>query len=157
GPLAFYVRGEYQHSGTVSPLSQQAQAAIAQADVTPSASAGPPSNVSRLRFIDAYFALAFKNNQLSFGQQSLWWGPDFTGAMLFSNNAQSIPMLRYDRVSPFKLPGFLGALGPMRVQFFIGRLSGQQFVRLPDGTAVGEAGVSLSNQPYIHGIKWTLK
>jgi hypothetical protein len=157
GPLAVYVRGEYQHSGTVEPLSPEAQAAIAQVDVTPTASAGPPSNVSRFQLIDAYVALAFKNNQLSFGQQSLWWGPDSSDAMLFSNNAQSIPMLRYDRVSPFKLPGFLGALGPMRVQFFIGRLSGQRFVRQPDGTPVGEAGVSLSNQPYIHGMKWTLK
>ena len=86
------------------------------------------SNVSRFRTIDAYVALAFKNNQISFGQQALWWGPASGDAMLFSDNAESIPMLRYDRVSPFKLPGFLGVLGPMRVQFFIGRLSGQQFV-----------------------------
>jgi hypothetical protein len=157
GPLAFYVRGEYQHGGAVARPSPAAQAAIAQADFTPAASAGPASNVSRFRLIDAYLALAFKNNQLSFGQQSLWWGPGSGQAMLFSDNAQSIPMLRYDRVSPFKLPGFLGALGPMRVQFFIGRLSGQQFAKPPDGTIAGSAGVSLANQPYIHGMKWTLK
>lgn len=157
GPMAFYLRGEYQHSGTITPLSPAAQQAIAAADFTPTASAGPPSDVSRFRLIDAYFALAFKNNQLSFGQQSMWWGPASSEAMLFSNNSASIPMLRYDRVSPFKLPSFLGALGPMRVQFFIGRLSGQQFVHLPNNTTVGQAGVSLSNQPYIHGMKWTLK
>lgn len=157
GPVAFYFRGEYQHSGTILQPSPAAQAAIAQADFSPGASAGPPSNVSRFRVIDAYAAFAFKNNQLSFGQQSLWWGPDFGNAMIFSNNAASIPMLRYDRVSPFKVPGFLGALGPMRIQFFIGRLNGQQFVHLPDGTSVGHPGMSLADQPYIHGMKLTMK
>jgi hypothetical protein len=157
GPAAFYFRGEYQHSGTVPQLSPAAQAAVAAADFTPAASAGPPSNVSRFRLLDAYVALAFKNNQLSFGQQALWWGPDSSGAMIFSDNAESIPMLRYDRVSPFKLPWFLGVLGPMRMQFFIGRLSGQQFVHLPNNTTVGQPGVSLSNQPFIHGMKWSLK
>ncbi len=91
GPIAFYVRGEYQKSGTVIQPSQSAQAAIAQADFTPAASAGPPSNVSRFRLIDAYAALAFKNNQLSFGQQSLWWGPDSGSAMIFSDNARIHP------------------------------------------------------------------
>lgn len=157
GPLAFYFRGEYQHSGTVIAPSATAQAAIAQADFTPTASAGPPSNVSQFRVIDSYVSLAFKNNQLSFGQQSLWWGPGSGEAMLFSDNAASIPMLRYDRVSPFKLPGFLGVLGPMRVQFFIGRLSGQQFVHLPNNTTPGQSGVSLTDQPFIDGMKWTLK
>ena len=157
GPLAFYVRGEYQHSGSVPVLSPAAQHAIAQADFTTNASAGPPSDVSRFRIIDSYVSLAFKNNQLSFGKQALWWGPDSGNAMLFSDNAESIPMLRYDRVSPFKLPWVFRVLGPMRVQFFIGRLAGQQFVHLPNNTTVGQTGVSLADQPYIHGMKWTLK
>lgn len=157
GPLAFYVRGEYQHSGSVLQPSSAAQAAIAQADFTPSASLGPPSNVSHFNLLDAYVALAFRNNQLSFGQQSLWWGPDTGNALIFSNNAQSIPMLRYDRVSPFKLPGFLGFMGPMRIQFFIGRLSGQQFAKLPNGSIAGTSAVSLADQPFIHGLKWTMK
>jgi hypothetical protein len=157
GPLAFYVRGEYQKGGTVEQPSRAAQAAIAQADFTPGASAGPASNVSQFRFIEAYASVTFKNNQLSFGQQALWWGPDSGQAMIFTNNAPSIPMLRYDRVSPFKLPGFLGVLGPMRVQFFLGRLSGQQFAQLPNGSIAGQSGVSLSDQPYINGMKWTLK
>jgi hypothetical protein len=157
GPAAFYFRGEYQQSGTVAALSPAAQSAIAKADFTPAASAGPASNVSRFRTIEAYVSLAFKNNQLSFGQQALWWGPASGDAMLFSDNAESIPMLRYDRASPFKLPGFLGALGPMRVQFFIGRLSGQQFVQTGSGAIAGQGGVSLADQPYIHGMKWTLK
>ncbi len=159
GWLAFYVRGEYQHSGSMPPLSVAAQNALARADFTPTAAQGPPSNVSQFRLLDAYATMAFKNNQLSFGKQSLWWGPDFGGTMLYSDNAEPITMLRYDRVSPFKLPSFLGALGPMRMQFFIGQLSGQQFVNIPipsqpeETHVVGRSGVSLNPQPYIHGMK----
>ena len=159
GWFAFYVRGEYQRSGSVPVISPAAQSAIAQADFTPTAAQGPPSDVSKFRLLDAYAAVAFKNNQLSFGKQALWWGPNFGGPMLYSDNAEPITMLRYDRVSPFKLPSFLGGLGPMRVQFFIGQLSGQQFVNIPipgqSGAThvVGQSGVSLDAQPYIHGMK----
>jgi hypothetical protein len=159
GWFALYVRGEYQRSGDVAPLSPAAQNAISQADFTPTAAQGPPSNVSRFQLLDAYASVVFKNNQLSFGKQSLWWGPDFGGPMLYSDNAAPITMLRYDRVSPFKLPSFLGVLGPMRLQFFIGQLSGQQFVNIPipgqPGLThvIGQSGVSLSPQPYIHGLK----
>jgi len=162
GWLAFYVRGEYQTSGTTLQPSPAAQAAIARADFTPTAAAGPLSNVSRFRLLDAYLSVIFKNNQLSFGKQSLWWGPGSGGPMLFSDNAAPITMLRYDRVSPFKLPGFLGRIGPMRLQFFIGQLSGQQFVNIPvtngqeDTHVVGTAGVSLTRQPYIHGEKLSI-
>jgi hypothetical protein len=162
GWLAFYIRGEYQRGGRVPRLSPEAQTAIAQADFTPVAAAGPPSNVARFRLLDAYVAVNFKNNQLSFGKQSLWWGPGYGGPMLFSDNAEPITMLRYDRVSPFKLPGFLGVLGPMRLQLFLGQLSGQQFVNIPITTnpaathAVGQPGVGLNPQPYIHGVKLTL-
>ncbi len=47
--------------------------------------------------------------------------------------------------------------GPCAFNSFIGRLSGQQFAQLPNGTIAGHAGVSLGDQPYIHGMKWTLK
>ena len=82
--------------------------------------------------------------------------------MLYSDNAEPITMLRFDRVAPFKLPGFLGALGPMRFQFFIGQLRSQQFVNIPipghpdASQVVGHSGVSLNPQPYIHGMKLSL-
>ena len=162
GWLAFYVRGEYQHSGSVPALSPAARSAIAQADFTPAAAEGPPSDVSRFRFLDAYAAVTFKNNQISFGKQSLWWGPNFGGPMLYSDNAEPIPMLRYDRVSPFKLPGFLGSLGPIRIQLLIGRLTGYQFMNIPipgqpgASHVVGQPGIPLNPQPFIHGQKISL-
>jgi len=162
GWLALYVRGEYQRSGTVPALSPAGQVAVSQADFTPTAAQGPPSDVSRFRLLDAYVAVAFKNNQLSFGKQSLWWGPSYGGPMLFSDNPAPVTMLRYDRVTPLKLPSFLGILGPMRVQFFIGQLRGHQFVNIPvpgqsdASQVVGHPGVSLNPQPYIHGLTLSL-
>jgi Capsule assembly protein Wzi len=154
--FAFYVSGEYQGSAPGITLSPSAQQAIAQADFSPTAAAGPASGTSRFEFLDTYVAVNFKNNQLSFGKQSLWWGPEYGGPLLFSDNAPPVTMLKYDRVKPFKLPSFLGVLGPIRMQFFIGQLSGQQFVHIPTGT-VGHSGVSLNPQPYTNGLKFSLK
>ena len=142
GSFASYFRAELQRTspGPVTPAS--ADAAIAAADFTPLAAAGPASGFTRGRVLEAYVSYTFHNNQLSFGKQALWWGPSRGGPLLFSNNAEPITMLRYDRVSPFELPGFGSWLGPIRVQLFLGRLSGQQFVHVGSQT-LGQPGVAL--------------
>ncbi len=156
GAFAVYFSAEFQNSAPGLTLSPTVRQAIAQADFTPVASDPPPSGTSKFQLLDTYVSWNFKNNQLSFGKQSLWWGPSFGGPLLFSDNAAPLTMLRYDRVRPIKLPLFLKWLGPMRMQFFIGQLSGQQFVHLPTGT-VGTSGVSLNPQPYIHGGKFSFR
>lgn len=65
-------------------------------------------------------------------------------------------MLRYDRVRPFELPGFLGLLGPMRVQLLVGRLAGTQYVHTAH-TTFGTPGVALGDQPFIHGEKFSFR
>jgi Capsule assembly protein Wzi len=155
GPFAFYVRAEYQDSSPSPAVPLAAQTAIALADFTPTAAAGPVTGYARGQLLDAYVSVDFKNNQLSFGRQSLWWGPTYSSPLLFSDNALPIPMLRYDRVKPFKLPGFLGVVGPIRMQFFVGQLSGQQFVKT--STVIGQSGRSLNPQPYINGAKISFK
>jgi hypothetical protein len=65
-------------------------------------------------------------------------------------------MLRFDRVSPIELPSFGRWLGPIRAQFFLGRLSGQQFVHVGSQT-LGQPGVALGNQPFINGQKFSFK
>ena len=72
--------------------------------------------------------LTLSNWQITYGKQSEWWGPDQGGPMMFSNNAEPINMFRINRVTPFKLPSLLGLLGPIRVEFFVGQLSGHHFV-----------------------------
>lgn len=77
------------------------------------------------------------------------------GATLFSNNAEPIDMLRYDRVRPFTLPSIFKLLGPIRAELFVGRLSGAQFVLTP--TLFGSPGIALGERPFIHGEKVSFK
>lgn len=156
GPFAAYVRSEIQRVPAAPLPNAQAQQQIAIADFTPFGAAGPPSHFLRGRLLDANVSFAFANNQFTFGKQTLWWGPARSGSTLFSNNAEPITMLRYDRVQPIELPGFLKLLGPIRAQFLVGRLSGTQYVQAQD-TVFGSSGAALKNQPWIHGEKFTFE
>jgi hypothetical protein len=156
GSFAAYVRAEIQSVPSALPQEAAAQQAIAAADFTSAGAVGPPSGFTRERLLDANVSYVISNNQFTFGKQTLWWGPARSGATLFSNNAEPLAMLRYDRVRPFVFPSFLRLLGPIRVQFFIGRLSGAQFVQA-ESTIFGTPGVALSDQPFIHGEKFSFK
>lgn len=152
GPFAGYLRSEFQRVPLAPVPSAPAQQQIAAADFTSAAAAGPVSGFARGRILDAYASFAFSNNQFTVGRQSLWWGPARGGATLFSTNAEPIDMIRYDRVRPFVLSGFLRWVGPIRVQLLAGRLAGTQFVR-PTSTLYGTSGVALQDQPFLHGEK----
>ena len=65
-------------------------------------------------------------------------------------------MLRYDRVSPLSCLGLADGWGRCVLQFFLGRLSGQQFVHVGSQT-LGRPGVALNNQPFINGQKVSFK
>lgn len=154
GPFAGYLRTEFQRSAAAPAPSAFANQQIAAADFTSTAAAGPVSRVARGRVLDAYVSFGFANNQFTFGRQSLWWGPARSGSTLFSDNAEPIDMLRYDRVRPIVLPGPFGWLGPVRMQLFVGRLAGAQFAR-PTNILYGAPGVALSDQPFLHGEKFS--
>lgn len=156
GPFAAYVRAELQRVPSAPVPDAAAQQQIAAADFTPTAAAGPVSGFLRGRLLEANISFTVSNNQFTFGRQSLWWGPARSGATLFSTNAEPIDMLRYDRVRPFVLPGFLKLLGPIRAQALVGRLSGTQFVR-PSARSFGTSGNALADQPFIHGEKVSFK
>jgi membrane-associated phospholipid phosphatase len=154
GPLAFYFRGEYQHSPFAPGESLPVRQAIADAESVPMASAAPYSEINRARLVEGYVSLALKNLQFSFGKQSLWWGPTETGPLLASTNAEPITMLRISTGEPFKLPSILGFLGPVRTEFFIGQLEGQQYIMNKNGV-VGPS--AFKPQPFIHGQKFSFK
>jgi hypothetical protein len=156
GPFAAYVRTELQRVPSAPAPDALAQQQIAMADFTSTAAAGPVSGFLRVRVLEANVSFAVSNNQFTIGRQSLWWGPARSGATLFSNNAEPIDMLRYDRVRPFVLPSILKLLGPIRAQVFVGRLSGTQYVR-PTSTLFGTSGGALGDQPFIHGEKVAFK
>jgi hypothetical protein len=156
GSFAAYARVEFQRVPFAPEPDPAIQQAIAEADFTSTGPLGPPTGFMRGRVLDAYVSYTFSNNQFSFGKQTLWWGPARSGATLFSNNAEPVTMLRYDRVTPLMLPGILKYLGPMRMQFLVGRLSGAQFVQA-DNRVIGNPGVALKDQPFIHGEKFSFK
>jgi len=167
GPFVGYLRVEYQHSPSAAPLPLAARQAMATEDfgadsifgVDPLAHVPPPVNtasIDQAHLLDAYVGMNLSDWQLSYGKQSLWWGPGEGGSMMFSDDADPINMFRVDRVKPFRLPSFLGILGPMRLEFFLGQYSGYEFLLNPTGL-VGQWGQSLSPQPFIHGERITFK
>lgn len=164
GPFAVYVRSEYQHAPSAPALPLTARDAISTADFAHSTAPAPfpvppdtpVSPIDRGRLLDAYVAMNVSDWQFSYGNQSLWWGPDVGGAMMMTDNAQPLRMFRVNRVTPFKLPSFLGVLGPMRVEGFVGQYSGYEFMYTPMGL-VGQFGQSLHPQPIIHGERFSFK
>ena len=149
GPFSFYVRGEYQHAPASPSDPSPALQAIANADLTlPVSNAAP--DLSRFRLLDGSVALTLHNTQISFGKQSSWLGPGEAGSLLFSNNAESIVMLKIESVSPYKIPLISKIFGPVRSEFFLGQLAGHQF-EFNNLQLLGPGGIN--PQPYLHGYK----
>lgn len=156
GRWSAHVRAEYQHAPDGPALPLAARIAIsdpATGDATPLQPATPIAELNQARLLDAYVAVNIWDWQLSFGKQSLWWGPGQDGALNLSNNAAPMTMVRLSRVTPFTLPSLLAWMGPMKTEFFIGRLSGHQFVRT-DTTLFTPP---IQPQPLIDGLKLSFK
>jgi membrane-associated phospholipid phosphatase len=157
GPFTLYIRGEYQHAPSAPAPSQAVLSFISGADGLPSgAPATPIATTNRFRLLDCYVGMNVANWQVSFGKQSLWWGPNEGGPFLFSDNAEPITMFRVSRNSPFRLPGILGLLGDIRMEAFTGQLSGHQFVTVDTSvgpTTLGQFGQTLNPQPFLDGQK----
>ena len=131
GPFFAYGWAEFQHSPGAPALSDGQRQFIADVDGLPLKSAVPFNEINQFRPLDSYVGINVKNWQLSFGRQSLWWGTSESGPLLFSNNAEPINMVRLSRAVPFKLPSFLGVFGPMKIDFFVGRLGGHEVAARP--------------------------
>jgi len=158
GHLVAYVRAEYEHAPSAPALSQSARQFISASNGIPSVAPSTPfSAVNRFQLLDSYVGLNFSNWQITFGPQTLWWGPSLGGPLMFNNNAAPVKMLRVNRVSPFKLPSFLGWLGPWRIETFLGQLTGHDFVFQTDTGLVGQFGRPLSRQPFLDGSRFSFK
>jgi hypothetical protein len=159
GPFVFYARGEYQHSPSAAAPSQAVLSFISGADGLPSgAPATPVSTINRFRLLDCYVGMNFAHWQMSFGKQSLWWGPSESGPFLFSDNAEPLTMFRITRDAPIRLPWILSIFGYLRFEFFMGQLSGHQFLSIDTATGgqlFGQFGQTLNPQPFVDGQKVT--
>lgn len=140
GRFALYVDEEYQYGSSSPTYSAAVNSAIAQLDSNPVQPGIFPST-SQAQVREAYISSTQSNWIFSFGKQSLWWGPDTGSDLLLSNNAQPMYMFRVNRAEPIRLPWIFAHLGPMKVDAFYGKLSGNQF---PQG-------------PQLHGEKISFK
>jgi hypothetical protein len=141
GRFAIYTRAEYQHAPSAPGYSQNVQNLIAQIDLTPAQPALPTLTINQFRLLDTYALTKLGDWDFSFGKESLWWGPNVGGSLLLSDNAEPIYMFRVARDRPFTLPGILQGLGAVKVDAFMGKLSGNQF----------------PPRPLFHGEKLSLK
>jgi membrane-associated phospholipid phosphatase len=157
GPWVGYVRGELQTAPSVPAYPLSVRQFVAGVDGLPSVAPGTPTPaLQQFQLLDAYAGLTLSNWQVTFGRQSLSWGPGEGGAMMFSDNIEPINMFRINRVSPIRLPSLLSFLGPMRVEGFIGQLDGHHFAITPSGV-VGSWTQTLNPQPFIDGAKVNFK
>ena len=158
GPVAFYIRGEYQHAPTAPSDPPQVLAATAAADFTPPLPNGM-AGVNRFRLLDSTVSFNLNNVQFTFGNQSEWLGPGEAGALLMSDNAAPFPTFKIDDIAPHNIPGLSRILGPFRTEFFVGQLSGHhwEFCTVPTCQSYpgypDVVGPSISPQPFIHGEK----
>lgn len=144
GPVAFYVRGEYQHAAALPAYSQAVQQMLGTIDVTPPQLPIHTTVRDQFRLLDAYAAFNFKTVQISAGRQSLWWGPGHGGPTNYSDNTEPIDMVRLTNPSPWRLPSFLHWLGPLRWDFFFGLMDGHRY---PANPAVDGQKISFKPTP----------
>jgi Capsule assembly protein Wzi/PAP2 superfamily len=131
GRFTLYVRGEYQHAPSAPGFSQSTQNLIATLDATPVQQAAPIPATNQFRLLDTYIAAKVGDWNFAFGKQSLWWGPGEGSVLIFSDNAEPIYMFRASRVAPFVLPWIFHWLGPIKTDFFVGKLSGNDYPPRP--------------------------
>jgi hypothetical protein len=131
GPLAIYIRAEYQHAPSAPPLPEAAREIIASRDIVPEPPGAPVEAINRFELLDAYVTLDVHNWQIVAGRQSFSWGPGPGGSLLWSDNAAPVDMIRLVNPEPFELPGFFRFFGPVRFDQFIGRLGGHDFIPRP--------------------------
>lgn len=163
GPWVAYVRGEEQSAPGIPALPLAAREAIqgpadARQDgpLLPLQPGTPQPSVAQVELLDAYVGLMLSNFEVTFGKQSIWWGTEDGGSLDLSNNAPPINMFRINRTTPLKLPSFLGWLGPVRGEFFLGQLEGFDFIYSPLGLE-GQWGQALPKQPFIQGQNISFK
>jgi membrane-associated phospholipid phosphatase len=141
GRYTIYVRGEFQHAPSAPAYSLAARQVIASVDQNPLQPGTPFATVNHFALQDTYVSTNFAGWDLSIGKQSLWWGRGVGGALLYSDNAEPIYMFRASPTEPFELPWVLSWLGPMKTDFFFGKLAGNDF----------------PPRPLIHGLKVSFK
>jgi hypothetical protein len=73
---------------------------------------------ARVDLRESYVKLRLWNLELEGGRDHLWWGPGRRGALLLSDNAEPLDLIKLSNPDPIELPWFLGYLGPFQFEWF---------------------------------------
>ncbi len=133
GRFSLYFRGEYQHAPAAAGYSPGLAAFLSNnLDEVPFAEnplqdtipEGPIPQANNMRVLEANLSYLLLGNEISFGKNDHWMGPDRGASMLWSNNAEDIYDFEINRVEPLRIPLLSQLLGPFRYDFFVGSLKG---------------------------------
>lgn len=69
-----------------------------------------------------YAVVGFSWLDIVVGRDSAWWGPGYHGAILLSDNAEPLTMLKFTGPEPLRLPWIFKYLGPFQYTVFATRL-----------------------------------
>ncbi len=131
GIFSGYFRGEYQEAGSRPPYSQNVQDFLGAVDGVPVQAPSRVPSTSRFDPLEFYVGAHLGVFDVTFGKQSIWWGPGEDSAFAFSNNAAPFYSLRVSQQTPIVLPGPLRLLGHIRTEFLVGKLSGHLYPSRP--------------------------
>lgn len=129
--FAIYVDGEYQYAPSAPGYPLSVRQVIANVDQNPLQPYRPVDTTNQFVIQQAYISTNIEGWDFSFGRQQLYWGPDYGGAFLYSDNALPMYTFRLSKITPFYLPWILKYLGPMNIDFFFGRPQGNMFPTRP--------------------------
>lgn len=131
GRFSAYLRGEFQQAPGGPANSTAVQDFIASVDRNPVQPSNPTPAAQRFRPLEMYVGVQLGFENVTFGQESLWWGPDTDSAFAFSDNAAPFPMIRFEQQRPFTLPGPLARLAQIRTEIIFGQLTGHYWPARP--------------------------
>ncbi len=152
GPLFASAQGEEEHAPAMASFPNSVLQAYGQFDQAPGVPNGH-GTINRFLLLNGSFGVTFKNLRLSYGRQAQWLGPGQAGALLYSDNSRPIAMFQAQSASSFRIPLISSLLGPAQSEFFLGQLSGQQWIY--NGTML--QGPGFNPQPFIHGDKLSFR
>jgi hypothetical protein len=125
-----------QHSGWTSTSTSSAYG-----DSTTYAADGGSTN---LQLHKGYVKLNIFNFEVEVGRDSLWWGPGYHAALLMSNNAPPIDMIKLSNPEPILLPWIFSYLGPVQFNLIFSQLNDER------------TGTELAN-PFLYGLRLGIK
>lgn len=131
GRFSAYFRGEYQEAGGRGAPSQRVADLLGALDGVPAQQATRTKSVSAFDPLEMYVGTSIGPFDVTFGKQSLSWGPGEESQFSFSDNAEPFYSLRFSQQTPIVLPGPFRLLGRIRTQMLIGKLSGHSYPRRP--------------------------